>query len=182
MQDITFKYHFLIAMPSLTDNTFAQSVVFLCEHSSDGAMGIIINKSLDISLTGVLEHLSLDTTDPAAEHETVYMGGPVGQEHGFVIHEPYLDDEGDEDLVISASKEILVDIAQGKGPDAYLVTLGYAAWSAGQLEKEINQNDWLLVPYDKRILFDTPAEERWKQAIELLGFSVNQLSALPGHA
>lgn len=182
MSDITFKYHFLIATPSLTDDTFSQSVIFLCEHSADGAMGIIINKSLNINLDGVLEHLSLDVDNTKIENDIVYMGGPVGQEHGFVIHSPYHDDEQEEDLIISASKEILVDIAENKGPDSYLVALGYTGWSAGQLEKEISQNDWLLTPYNKHIIFDTPIDQRWKKSIELLGFSANQLTSQTGHA
>lgn len=182
MSDITFKYHFLIAMPSLTDDTFHQSVIFLCEHSADGAMGIIINKSLNIKLDGVLDHLSVEVSNTDTEKDTVYMGGPVGQEHGFVIHSPYRDDEQEEDLIISASKEILVDIAEGNGPDNYLVALGYAGWTAGQLEKEINQNDWLLTPYDKKIIFDTPIDQRWKKSIELIGFSINQLTTQLGHA
>ena len=145
-------------------------------------MGIMINKSLNIRLSSVLEHLDIKQIDESVLNETIYMGGPVGQEHGFVIHEPYRDDEHFEDLVISASTETLNDIATGQGPNAFLVTLGYAGWSAGQLEEEINHNDWLLVPYDKRIIFNTPRDLRWQRAIELLGFTVDQLAMHEGHA
>ena len=108
------------------------------------------------------------------------MGGPVSQESGFIIHTPYRDDELNEDLVISASKETLTDIAQGNGPEHYIVTLGYAGWEAGQLETEINRNDWLLVPYEKEIIFTTLLEKRWQKAIELLGITIEQLSSQTG--
>ena len=180
MPDVTFKNHFLIAMPSQEDSIFSRSVIFLCEHSADGAMGIIINRLLSIKLTSILEHLAIDITNPAIKDVPVYMGGPVSQESGFIIHTPYRDDELNEDLVISASKETLTDIAQGNGPEHYIVTLGYAGWEAGQLETEINRNDWLLVPYEKEIIFTTLLEKRWQKAIELLGITIEQLSSQTG--
>lgn len=180
MTDITFKNHFLIAMPSQEDSIFSRSVIFLCEHGADGGMGIIINKLLPIKLTSVLEHLEVDITNDALKDTPIYMGGPVSQESGFIIHTPYREDELNEDLVISASKETLTDIAQGNGPEHYIVTLGYAGWNAGQLEAEINRNDWLLVPYEKEIIFNTPLELRWQKAIALLGINANQLSSQTG--
>ena len=170
-------------MPSLTDEdaTFSRSVVFLCEHTEDGAMGIIINKPLNVTLGSVLEHLEIDSGDTVND-TPVYMGGPVGQEHGFVIHEPYREDESDDDLVISASKDTLADIANSDGPSCYFVALGYTGWDAGQLEEEIGRNDWLMVPYDKDIIFNTPVEQRWNKAIQLLGIDINKLSSHAGHA
>lgn len=182
MNNTNFKNYFLIAMPSLGDSIFERTVIFLCEHNEEGAMGIIINKPLNVTLGGILEHLDIETATDDIANTPIYMGGPVGQEHGFVIHLPYKKDEEEEDLVISASKDTLADIAQGTGPDQFIVTLGYAGWEAGQLEVEINRNDWLLVGYDKEIIFNTPLESRWKKAIELLGIDVSQLSDHVGHA
>ena len=180
MTDVTFKNHFLIAMPSQEDAIFSRSVIFLCEHGPDGAMGLIINRLLSIKLPSILEHLDIDITSPAIKDVSIYMGGPVSQESGFIIHTPYREDELNEDLVISASKETLADIAQGNGPEHYIVTLGYAAWEAGQLETELNHNDWLLVPYEKEIIFNTLLDQRWQKAIELLGITVDQLSSQTG--
>lgn len=182
MESTYFINHFLIAMPSFKDDTFGQSVVFLCEHDEDGAMGIIVNKPLNVHLGGVLEHLQIEIDNKEIAQTPVFMGGPVGQEHGFVIHTPYREDEGHDDLVISASRETLVDIAEGKGPAEYLITLGYAGWGPGQLETEINRNDWLIVPYNKSIIFETNVDQRWKKAAKLIGIDIGQLSSQVGHA
>ncbi len=182
MDNTSFINHFLIAMPSFNDDTFGRSVIFVCEHDQDGAMGIIVNKPLNVHLGGILEHLEIDVINEEIAKTPVFMGGPVGQEHGFVIHTPYRDDEGADDLVISASRETLIDIAEGDGPEHYLITLGYSGWGPGQLETEINRNDWLVVPYDKSIIFDTSIDQRWKKATELLGINVTQLSSQVGHA
>ncbi len=183
MTDETYKDHFLIAMPILKDSTFSKSVIYLYEHTEDGAMGLVINKPLQITLGNVLRHLEIQVNCEAIENEPVMMGGPVGQEHGFVIHET-LEDEADEDgqIVISASKEILRSIAKGKGPDHYLVTLGYSGWEAGQLEQEITRNDWLLAPYDPDIIFKTPIDKRWEAAAQLIGVDIKHLSDQIGHA
>jgi putative transcriptional regulator len=184
MQKTNFNNYFLIAMPAISesDSTFAQAVIFLCEHSDDGAMGIIINKPLNVTLGSVLQHLDIESNIEKINNIPIYMGGPVGQEHGFVIHEPYRDDEQDDDLVISASRDTLADIANDEGPLQYFVSLGYTGWEAGQLEEEISHNDWLMVPYSKEIIFDTPIEQRWRKAIELLGIDIAKLSSHVGHA
>ena len=182
MNEQSFKNHFLIAMPSLTDDSFfKECVIFLCEHDHEGALGIMINKTLNVKLNSVLEQMDMKSSAPYAK-QWVFMGGPVGQEHGFVIHTPYREDEAQDDLVISASRETLSDIANNTGPTDYLIALGYTGWSPGQLESEISQNDWLLAPYSKNILFDTPPKMRWQHAIKLLGFSHTQLSTQEGHA
>lgn len=184
MNKSNFNNYFLIAMPSLseTDTVFSRSVVFLCEHSEEGAMGIIINKPLNVSLGSVLEHLEIKSDDSTINNLPVYMGGPVGQEHGFIIHEPYREDEAEDDLVISASRDTLADIADGQGPERFFVSLGYTGWDAGQIEDEISRNDWLMVPYDKEIIFNTPIEQRWSKAIALLGIDLHKLSSHTGHA
>lgn len=182
MKTNSLKNHFLISMPKLTDEIFSQSVIFLCEHDKNGAMGIIVNKTLNVQLNEVLDHLGLKPTTSSLKKQPVFMGGPVGQENGFVIHSPYLIDEADDDLVVSASLNTLSDIANNTGPKQYLIALGYAGWDAGQLEEEITNNDWLLAPYDKDILFKNSPQTRWQSAIELLGFSHAQLSSQEGHA
>jgi putative transcriptional regulator len=182
MNESSFKNHFLIASPTLIDDTFNQAVIFLCDHSEEGAMGIIINKPLNIHLYSVLEQLNLNHDIPDVANQPVFMGGPVGQENGFVIHQPYRPEEIEDDLVISASQDVLEDITNNQGPEKYLVALGYTGWAPKQLDTEISQNDWLIAPYDKSILFDTPLANRWKAAIELLGFSPAKLSTQQGHA
>lgn len=177
-----FNNHFLIAMPSLKDPNFTKAVILLCEHNKEGAMGIIINKPLHVTLGSVLEHLDLTPANATIENTPVFMGGPVGQEHGFVIHEPYRPEEVDEELVISASRDTLADIAQDAGPSKFLVTLGYAGWEPDQLSAEMNRNDWLVVPYDKDILFNTPVDARWERATNLLGVNPHHLSSHIGHA
>ncbi len=188
------SHHFLVAMPSLDDLNFKHAVIYVCEHNEEGAMGLIINKPLQINLGNVLHHLNIDVTDKSSESHPVLMGGPVGQEHGFIIHNELsflsektkreVDANPDDhtELVISSSKEMLSSIAQGKGPAQYLVTLGYTGWEAGQLENEIAKNDWLVIPYDENILFKVPMELRWQMAPSSLGIDINQISGHVGHA
>ena len=185
METDTLKNFFLIAMPALTDPNFEHSVIFVYEHNDDGAMGLVINKPLQITLESVLNHLEIETEDETVQFVPVLMGGPVGQEHGFVIHdEDGADDvpEDAESIVISASQDTLRQIASGHGPDNFIVTLGYAGWDAGQLEVEIARNDWLIAPFSSEIMFDTPIERRWVEAAKLIGVDINQLTNQVGHA
>ena len=177
---------FLIAMPSLADPNFHRTVTLMCAHSEDGAMGIVINRPLDIRLTAVLDQMNIDPTSNDAARVSVLEGGPVQRERGFVIHRPPGDWEavlrvGDE-IGIATSKDILTAVAQGCGPERVVVALGYAGWGAGQLEHEVRQNAWLSGPADSRIIFDTPYEERWASAARLLGIDPNHLSGDAGHA
>jgi putative transcriptional regulator len=180
----SLKHHFLIAMPILKDSTFGRSVVYICEHTKEGAMGLIINKPMIIQLGKVMRHLKIKTADDSVKHQEVYMGGPVGQEHGFILYEEPENEKKSSsvELKISTSKEILENIAKGKNPHRYLVTLGYAGWEAGQMEQEINCNDWLVVPYNPAILFDVPASHRWQAAAKLLGVDIHQITEQVGHA
>ena len=177
---------FLIAMPSLADPNFHRTVTLMCAHSEDGAMGIVINRPLDIKLTSVLDHMSIETTSLDAERVPVLQGGPVQRERGFVIHHPPGDWDsvlrvGDE-IGIATSKDILSAVAEGRGPERVVIALGYAGWGAGQLEHEVQQNAWLSGPADSRIIFDTPYEDRWTSAARLLGIDPHQLSGDAGHA
>ncbi len=175
--------HFLIAMPALKDAIFTKGVVYVYEHSKEGAMGVVINRSLQITLGNLLQHLDIEVKDDAIAAIPVLAGGPVGPEQGFVLHNRM---EGDDDvtqqITITASKEILRDISLGKGPEKFVITLGYAGWEAGQLEKEIRRNDWLVTPFSDEILFSTPLEKRWQAAAKIIGVDINNLSDQVGHA
>ena len=177
---------FLIAMPSLADPNFHRTVTLMCAHSEDGAMGIVINRPLDIKLTSVLDQMSIEATSRDAERIPVLQGGPVQRERGFVIHHPPGDWDavlrvGDE-IGIATSRDILSAVAQGRGPERTAIALGYAGWGAGQLEHELQQNAWLSGPADARIIFDTPYEDRWASAARLLGIDPHHLSGDAGHA
>lgn len=176
---------FLVAMPSLEDENFNHSVTLLCEHTDKGALGLIINRPLQLKLTEMLDQMSLPR-EALDQDSIIYWGGPVSPERGFVIHE----DAGSWDstmavggnLYITTSRDILKAIGEGTGPKHYVVALGYAGWGAGQLETEILSNSWLNTPVDSAILFRTPAAERWKLATRLLGVDVTQLGGQAGHA
>jgi putative transcriptional regulator len=178
--------HFLIAMPGLEDPNFSRTVTYVCEHSDEGAMGIIINRPMEIRLAEVLMQLDIETNLPEVADAAVYLGGPVQTDHGFVLH------DGDErydstlavtpDIRVTTSRDVLEAIAAGRGPAQRLVALGYAGWSGGQLEQELSTNAWLSGPADREILFSLPAGERWQAAAQLLGVDLNLLSGDAGHA
>jgi putative transcriptional regulator len=190
---VNFTNQFLIAMPSLRDGTFAGTVVYLCEHTEKGALGLVINKPIDITLKHLFEkvELSLDRDDLA--EKPVYFGGPVQTERGFVLHES-LGGEGDEGghynsslripggLEMTTSKDVLEALSSGAGPKKVLVTLGYSGWGAGQLEDEMSRNGWINVGAEPGIIFDTPVEQRYDKALSLLGINANMLSGEAGHA
>jgi putative transcriptional regulator len=177
---------FLIAMPAMTDSNFAQTVTFIWEHNADGALGIIINRPLQMRLYDVFEQLKMPTAPGVYGHQQVLQGGPVQTDRGFVVHEAGGHWEHTRQvsprLQVTTSPDFLNAMARGSGPDTALVALGYAGWSAGQLENELAQNAWLTVPCDERILFDTPYEHRWRAAGRLLGIDLATISDQVGHA
>jgi len=186
-----FTNQFLIAMPGMGDETFAGSVVYLCEHTEKGALGLVINKPIDIKLKNLFEkvELSLDREDLA--ETPVYFGGPVQTERGFVLHEKLAEDGGTYnssmtiaggDLEMTTSKDVLEALSHGAGPRKLLVTLGYSGWGAGQLEDEISRNGWLTVDAEPSVIFDTPVEERYTRALSLLGIAPGLLMQDAGHA
>ena len=184
-ENLSLTNQFLIAMPSLADPNFSQSVTYICEHNREGALGIVINHPLDIQLGEVLQHMKIDIQAPSILNRPVFLGGPMQRERGFVIHAPI----GEWDSVlnvsgigIASSRDILEAIACGKGPRHTLIALGYAAWGPGQLEKELANNDWLHGPADSTVLFDLPSEERWRAAAALTGVDLSRLSNEVGHA
>lgn len=185
-QTDTLKNQLLIAMPSLEDPNFSRTVTYICEHSEQGAMGIVLNRPTELSLADVLKHMEIEGDLGEAGEQKVYLGGPVEEERGFVLHthtEPWASTLAiNEDISVTTSRDILEAMACGKGPSHALVALGYAGWGAGQLERELQDNAWLSGPADQSILFDLPPDQRWEAAARLLGVDVNLLSSEAGHA
>lgn len=177
---------FLIAMPALEDPNFFHSVTYVCEHNAEGALGLVINRPLDMQLGEILHHIQLEHAELEARQLPVHLGGPVQQDRGFVLHEPLGQWEATMQVTdrigITSSIDILHAIARNEGPEHTLITLGYAGWGAGQLEQEMADNAWLSGPADPQILFATPDEERWKSAAASLGIDLDRLSGDTGHA
>lgn len=178
--------HFLIAMPSLADPRFARTVTLVCQHDEDGAMGLVVNQLSEYTFGEVLRQMEIDTDSTELGARPVFAGGPVHPDRGFVLH----DDPRDfgsalrfgQGLAVSTSRDILEELAHGNGPRRFLMTLGFAGWTGGQLEQEIAGNSWLTVPADKAIFFDVPVEERWQAAARSLGVDIASLGGLVGHA
>jgi putative transcriptional regulator len=178
--------HFLLAMPGLDEGLFAHSVTYICEHGEAGAMGIVINRELDLSLAEIFDHLEIDT-DGDFSDVTVMAGGPVQTDHGFILHRPSAREwdatlRVTPEMLLTTSQDILRAIASDEGPGEYLVALGYAGWTAGQLEEEISRNSWLTLPANHDIIFHTPAEQRLQVAASALGVDMNLISSEAGHA
>jgi putative transcriptional regulator len=184
-QEITYKNQFLIAMPGLEDDNFGHAVTLMCEHSDEGAVGLVINRPIELKLSDMMAQMGLEH-DALEQEQTVFWGGPVQPERGFVIHKAPAGWEScmpvTESLYITTSRGILSAIGAGKGPKDYIVVLGYSGWGAGQLETEILNNSWLNTPVDQAIIFKTPTRERWQAATRLLGVDVTQLSSGAGHS
>lgn len=172
----SLAHHFLVALPTLEDPNFSKAVVYVYEHNEEGAMGLIINKPMNMQLHDVLHHLNIKTESLNVSNQPVMMGGPLGQEHGFVLYDE------DQEIYLSSSKETLVAIAKDTGPERYLVTLGYSGWQAGQLELELQHNDWLITHYASEVMFETAAENRWEAAARLIGVDIVRMSHQTGHA
>ncbi|MHB8623300.1 MAG: YqgE/AlgH family protein [Sulfuricaulis sp.] len=178
--------HFLIAMPSLADANFARSVTLICEHSHQGTMGIVINRVTDLHLSDIFEQLNIQPDQATNSGSAVYLGGPVQNNRGFVLHEPLGNWESTltvtDKFGVSTSRDILEAIARNRGPEKFLVALGYAGWGSGQLEREISENSWLSGPASRDIIFDLPVEQRWKAAAQLVGVDLATFSGEAGHA
>lgn len=187
--------HFLIAMPGLHDPLFEHSVVYLCEHSQRGALGLVINKPCEIDLKGLFDKVDLPLTRPDLQKAPVFYGGPVQTERGFVLHEATFSDQDQPEhpvyastmvipggLEMTTSRDVLEAISTGSGPRKVLISLGYSAWGEGQLESELGENSWLTVEADTRLIFETPVAERYAQALKLLGLEAWMLSPDVGHA
>ncbi|MHA2938377.1 YqgE/AlgH family protein [Vibrio sp. RC27] len=182
--------HFLVAMPSLEDSFFKRSVIYVCEHNEEGAMGIMINAPIDISIGGMLKQVEVTPLYPM-EYESnlekpVLNGGPVAEDRGFVLHRPNSHYNSSlkmtEDIAVTTSQDILAVLGTKAEPADYVVALGYAGWEAGQLEQELSQNSWLTIEADPELIYSTPMHEKWNHAIKTLGIEPAQLSVLAGHA
>ena len=206
---INLTHHFLIAMPSLEDEAFAKSVVYVCEHSERGALGLVINKPSDLSMTGLFEKVDLSLHRQDLINAPVLQGGPVHTERGFVLHDAMVLDTPEQEtealnavsgkdkaqesvyastmtipggLEMTTSKDVLEALSMGAGPKRVLISLGYSAWGEGQLESELAENSWLTVGADTSVIFDTPVEQRYERAMKLLGLEPWMLSTDVGHS
>ena len=187
---INLTNQFLIAMPGMADGAFAGAVVYLCEHTEKGALGLVINKPTDINLKNLFDKVDLPLGRAELARTPVLQGGPVQTERGFVLHERQGDGASPFSSTLSVpggldmttSKDVLEAMAQGAGPRRVLVTLGYSGWAAGQLEDEISNNGWINVEAQPGIIFDTPVAERYDKALSLLGIDAGMLSSAAGHA
>jgi putative transcriptional regulator len=182
--DLTHK--FLIAMPAMADPNFSGSVVYICEHTDKGALGLVINRPTELTLEGLFDKIDLKLEIAPWKDAPVYFGGPVQTERGFVLHVPAGSYSSSlpvrDDIALTTSKDVLEAVAGGSGPAKLLVTLGYSGWGAGQLESELSANAWLTVDAQQSVIFDTPAQARQAAALRLLGIDPAQLSAQAGHA
>jgi len=183
---------FLIAMPGMVDPNFAGSVIYLFEHTERGAMGLVVNRPTEVDLATLFDKIELKLEIAPLLDQPVYFGGPVQIERGFVLHEPTSDIVYSSSLAVpggltmTTSKDVLEAVAAGGGPRKFLMTLGYAGWSAGQLEEEITLNGWMNVPLSQQqmmdIIFDTPSSQRYERTMSHLGFDPSRLSGEAGHA
>ena len=184
VEDLTNHVH--IAIPPLSEPKFHHTATLICEHNEEGALGLVINRPTELLLGDILEHMKIDTTHDDVAGQPVYMGGPVQNDRGFVLHEPVGDWEAtlriSEQTGITSSRDILEAIARGEGPERSFITLGYAGWGAGQLEEELAANAWLSGPADTAIVFETPYDQRWEAAAALIGVDLTLISGEAGHA
>ncbi|WP_087142874.1 YqgE/AlgH family protein [Crenothrix polyspora] len=178
---------FIIAMPALTDPIFFHTVTYMCQHNEDGALGIVINRLANMKLGEIFKQMNISVTSETAANMPVFTGGPVQQQRGFVLHTNTNSGKWDMTMAVSdaisltTSRDVIEAIAAGEGPEQYLVALGYAGWSEGQLEKEMLDNTWLNTPFGKQVLFDTSINMRWSAAAEQIGINITQLTAPAGH-
>lgn len=186
METANFTDHFLIAMPNMTDPNFAGTLTYICDHGPDGALGVVVNRPLDISLEKLFDQIGITLDNDSIKTQPVYFGGPVQTERGFVLHRPvgaWNSTLSIHDRVgLTTSKDILEASGRNEGPGEIMVTLGYSGWAAGQLESEIKQNAWLTVPADPNVIFALPAENRMVAAMQILGIDLAMLSEEAGHA
>jgi len=186
MQSVNLTDHFLIAMPAMTDPYFSRTLVYIAEHNDQGALGVIVNRPIDMSLATLLEKIDVPLEAEGISELPVFFGGPVQTDRGFVLHRPIGEWQStlpiNEHIGLTSSRDVLQAVASAGQPQDLVVTLGYSGWAAGQLEQELAQNAWLTVPADPRILFDLPYEDRLASAMEILGIDFTHLAGDAGHA
>ena len=186
MDNVNLTDNFLIAMPTLEDPYFSHALVYICEHNENGALGIIVNRPIDMNLAGLFDKIDIKLEDETLGQLPVYFGGPVQLDRGFVLHRPVGHWQStlliNSEVALTSSRDVLSSVGSLGQPTEFIVTLGYAGWDAGQLEEELAQNSWLTVPAKASILFELPPEERLPAAMQKLGISFTQLSDVAGHA
>jgi len=186
MHSINLTDHFLIAMPAMVDSFFSKTLVYIAEHNDQGALGVIVNRPIDMSLATLFEKIDIALEADGFADLPVFFGGPVQTDRGFVLHRPVGAWQStlavNQQVGLTSSRDVLQAVARDGQPRDVMVTLGYAGWSAGQLEHELAQNAWLTVPAEPRILFDLPSEERLASAMETLGIDFANLAKDAGHA
>lgn len=186
MQSVDLTGHFLIAMPNMADPHFAKTLTYVCEHNEQGALGVVVNRPIDMTVQALFEQVDIELQPKELGNQWVHFGGPVQMDRGFVLHQPVGEWQStlavNSELGLTTSKDILEAVGQGEGPDKILITLGYAGWAPGQLEHELAQNAWLTVAASPAVIFDLPAEERLAAAMEMLGVDFATLSEEAGHA
>ncbi len=182
--------HFLVAMPGMQDPYFQRRVIYVCEHNDEGAMGLMINAPIDVTVGSMLKQVDVEPAHPQLVTESldkpVLNGGPVSEDRGFILHQPKDSYESSlqmtDKISVTTSKDILSVLGTEAEPNSYLVALGYSGWEAGQLENELAENSWLTIEADPDVIFNTPITERWQKAVQMLGIDAAQLSIQAGHA
>ncbi|HXR55569.1 MAG TPA: YqgE/AlgH family protein [Casimicrobiaceae bacterium] len=182
---MNLTHHFLIAMPAMADPHFANSLTYICEHNPEGALGIVVNKPIDLTLSALFEQIDIPLEEGPLSEAHVHFGGPVQLDRGFVLHRPIGNWQSTlpihDEVGLTTSKDVLEAAGRGEGPQDMFVSLGYAGWQAGQLEQELARNAWLTVEADANVLFDLPADRRLPAAVRLLGIDISRLSDTAGH-
>ena len=185
MDTVNLTHNFLIAMPNMVDPNFNGTLTYICDHGEQGALGVVVNRPIELDLSTLFEQIGLSLPERLHKH-TVYFGGPVQTERGFVLHTPPQTFTStitvNDALSLTTSKDVLEAVSQGAGPNKFMVSLGYAGWEPGQLEEEIKRNAWLSVAADPQVIFDMEPGERLHAAIRLLGIDFSNLSDVVGHA
>jgi putative transcriptional regulator len=185
MQTINLTSHFLIAMPAMSDPNFSRTLTFICEHNERGALGIVVNRPIDVTLGSLFKQVEIEAPGPPLADQPVFYGGPVQFDHGFVLHRPvgaWKSTLPVGEIGLTTSRDILEAMSAGEGPSQQLVALGYAGWAPGQLEDEILRNGWLTVRANLDVIFDVPPESRYEAAMNALGVNAANLSEEAGHA
>lgn len=186
MQSFDLTDHFLIAMPAMDDPYFSKSLIYIAEHNDQGALGIIVNRPIDMSLATLFEKIDVPFETPSMANLPIFFGGPVQTDRGFVLHRPVGEWQStlavNQDVGLTSSRDVLQAVAREGQPREIMVTLGYSGWGAGQIEHELAQNAWLTVPADPHILFELPYEDRLPSAMEILGIDFKNLAVKAGHA
>lgn len=184
--ELNLTDHFLIAMPSMADPYFSRTLIYICEHNENGALGLIVNRAIDLKIDELFDKIDIKLQNEFLEDDPILFGGPVQVDRGFVLHSPLGEWQStlkvNENIGLTTSKDILEAVGKGEGPTQFLIALGYAGWTDGKLEDEILQNEWLTLPADYMILFDQDLDEKLVSAMKNMGLNLLNLSSDFGHS